>query len=119
MAMTSSFGDRREHPRFDITGRLWASVEFVERVVVRNIALGGALVESQWLGAQDSIRAVQVVLREGGPEMNAITRHVSRIAGQHGEDRYLIGLEFTHLSPTASESLERFISEWAHENPAV
>jgi len=119
MPTTSSLGDRREHVRFDVTGRLWASLEFHERVVVRNIAPGGALVEARWLGAHEETRAVQIVLRAGWPELSAITRHVSRLTDEPGDDRYLIGLEFTHLSPAASENLERFIRDWARENPAV
>ena len=119
MTTTPRLGDRREHVRFDVTGRLWASVEFHERVIVRNIAPGGALVEARWLGAHDETRAVQIVLRAGWPEMSAITRHVSRLSEEPGDDRYLIGLEFTHLSPAASENLARFIQEWTRGNPAV
>ena len=103
-------GDRREHLRFDVTGRLWAALEFHKRVIVRNIALGGALIEAPWPAGFDG--AARVVLRDAGPEINAIVRHVARLSERPDEQWCLIGLEFIWLTPTAREDLERFIGKW-------
>lgn len=112
-------GDRREHLRFEVAGQLWASVDLGERVVLRNLATGGALIETSLTSALKPIRAAQIALDEHGPELNVIVRHVSPTAASPtGDGRYLVGLEFVNVSPTQRVGLERLVRAWAHRTNA-
>ena len=112
MAPRSQLGDRREHVRFDITGQLWAALDLNARVIVRNIGTGGALVEATLTPGLRSIRVAQMSIREQGPQLNVVVRHMSPLSDNSGEDRYLVGLEFIHLSETAQSEVERLVREW-------
>ena len=112
MTADNRLGDRRAHLRFDITLQLWASLDLREPVVLRNVALKGALVEARLTPGTKSLRVGQVRLRESGPELTAVVRHKSPLTSAPDEERYLIGLEFVHLSTTERAALEEFVREW-------
>ena len=59
-----------------------------------------------------SIRAAQMCIGEQGPSMNVVVRHVAVVSDVLGEDRYLVGLEFIHLSTDAQAEVERLVLEW-------
>jgi hypothetical protein len=111
----SQLGDRREHVRFDVTGQLWAALDLSAHVVVRNIGTGGALVEARLTPGLRSIRAAQISLREQGPPLSVVVRHVSPLPAASGEDCYLVGLEFLHLSPAGQAEVEQLVREWNGE----
>lgn len=112
MTADTRLGDRRAHLRFDITLQLWASLDLREPVVLRNVALKGALVEARLTPGTKSLRVGQVRLRDSGPELTAVVRHKSPLTSAPDEERYLIGLEFVHLSTTERAALEEFVREW-------
>lgn len=113
MTSQSRLGDRREHLRFEVAGQLWASVDFGEQVVLRNIAPGGALVETSLTCVSKPIRAAQIAFRERGAELNVIVRHVSPVAAPpDGSPRYLVGLEFVNVSPAQRADIDRLVDDW-------
>jgi hypothetical protein len=114
----SRLGDRREHLRFNATGQLWASLNFGERVVLRNLATGGALVEATLTSTSRPIRTAHISLPGDGPGVDAVVRHVSPVADSaRGSDRYLVGLEFVGISASERADIERLVCEW-QERPA-
>src|SRR6266705_999486 len=113
MGQKHRLGDRREHMRFDMSGQLWASLEKVDRVVLRNIVEGGALVEARLPPGIRTPRLAHVTFGEKGPEMNAVIRHVSAVSPDDEGDRCRVGLEFVNPSPESREGVERFIREWS------
>src|SRR6266851_6440302 len=106
-------GDRREHVRFDVSGQLWASLETIDRAVLRNIGAGGALVEARLPPGIRTPRSAHVAFGQRGPEVNAIIRHVSPVSPDDESPRCLVGLEFVNLSPGNREGIEQFIREWS------
>src|SRR5205085_1569017 len=81
------------------------------RVVVRNIGLGGALVEARLSPSLRSLRTAQMSLRDHGPELNVVVRHMEPVSADPGEERYLLGLEFIHLSADARTELTKVVRE--------
>jgi hypothetical protein len=113
MTPQSRLGDRREYLRFEVAGQLWASVDFGEQAVLRNIAPGGALVETSLPCVSKPIRAAQIAFQERGAELNVIVRHVSPAsASPDGGTRYLVGLEFVNVSPAQHLDIERLVDDW-------
>jgi hypothetical protein len=111
MSAKNRLGDRREHLRFDISGQLWASLDFGEPVVVRNLTTGGMLIEASLTPALRPIRAAQLAF-ERGAHLTVIVRHVSPASPALHPDRYLVGLEFVNLSSSQQADLERIVNEW-------
>ena len=110
MPTRAQLGDRREYLRFSSAGALWASLERVEHVVVRNLSLRGALVEVP-AGLQ-SMRIAHIALHDDGPVVDAVVRHASPASDAPEEDRFLVGLEFVNLSEDARANLTRMVSDW-------
>jgi len=104
-------GDRRVHVRFDVAGQLWASLDLGAPVVLRNIGLGGALIEARLAPGLRALRAAQLSLRERGPRLSVVVRHMHAVSDAAEEDRYLVGLEFVHLSPAALSEIERLVQD--------
>lgn len=112
MAAKNQLGDRRGHVRFDVKGQLWAALDLSARVVVRNIGVGGALVEAKLTPGLRTIRAAQMSIREQGPTLSVVVRRLSPLSSAADEDRYLVGLEFIHISEAAKAEVERLVHEW-------
>jgi len=115
MSARHRLGDRREHLRFDISGQLWASLDFGERVVVRNLTASGMLIETSLLSAFKPIRAAQLAFEERASPITVIVRHVSPLQETVQNNRFLVGLEFVNLSPSQQIDLERLVSEWEQD----
>jgi hypothetical protein len=115
MAGRSHLGDRREHTRFDVTGQLWTALDVDVRVVLRNIGVGGALVEARLAPGMRTIAVARISIRESGPPVNVVVRHMTPVSSAPGEDRYLVGLEFVHLSAVAQSQVEQLVREWNGE----
>lgn len=101
-------GDRRGRRRFEIVGQLWGSLESVEPLRLRNLARGGALLESRFTLQVDTVHRLRIASPGRTTDLQARVRHVSRPPGAAGN--YLIGLEFLALPPLATEHLERLIA---------
>jgi hypothetical protein len=109
----TTLGDRREHPRFEVGGRLYGSLRFEAVAVVRNIATRGALIETSVSSPFKPVRAVRVTLDEGGPVLDAIVRHVTSSAtAADPDDRCRVGLEFIKILPAALPDVERLLRDW-------
>ena len=112
MSLNHRLGDRREHLRFDISGQLWASLDFGEHVIVRNLTTSGMLVETSLMSAFRPIRAAQLAFDERASPITVIVRHVSAVQESARNNRFLVGLEFVNLSPSQQTELERLVREW-------
>ncbi len=99
--------------RFDVSGQLWASLETINFVVLRNIGTGGALVEARLPPGIRIPRSAQVAFGQQGPDVTAIIRHVSPLVQDEDSNLCLVGLEFVNLSPVKREGLEQFIRDWS------
>jgi len=113
MATRDQLGDRRAHLRFNSAGQVWASLDRVEQVVVRNLSLSGVLVEVP-AGLQ-SIRIAHLALQDHGPVVDAVVRHASPASDAPREDRFLVGLEFVNLSEDARANLTEMVGGWEDE----
>jgi hypothetical protein len=51
-------------------------------------------------------------IREQGPPLSVVVRHVTPLSSAADEDRYLVGLEFIHISEAAQAEVERLVREW-------
>jgi len=89
--------DRRGQPRFEIVGRLRGSVASLEQLPLINLSAGGALIESPWPLAAESVHSIRLKSGAAMQDVMVRVRHV-RPTWRSGEgQRYLVGLEF--LSP--------------------
>jgi hypothetical protein len=106
-------GDRREYPRFEVAGQFWAALTFDAEVVVRNVATRGVLIETTLASPFKPIRAARITLGGGVPTLDAVVRHVTPApsSGEPGT-RYLVGLEFVNVPPTARVNVERLLRDW-------
>jgi hypothetical protein len=111
MTPRSRLGDRREHLRFEVTGQLWGALDRCEHVSIVNISSAGALIEATLPSGLRSMRAAQMSLGETGPHLNAVVRHISPVEASE-TDRFLVGLEFVHVSSEARAGLNRLVRDW-------
>ena len=118
MNTKNRLGDRREHLRFDVSGQLWASLDFDGPVVVRNVTTKGMLVETSLTPALRPVRAAQIAFPEQNRPITVIVRHVAPAAPGLPGDRCLVGLEFVNLSPSEQVDLERLVRDWLEEPDA-
>jgi hypothetical protein len=112
MAIRAYLGDRRTGPRFQVNGQLWGSVDMREDVVVRNIAVNGALIEASLGPGMRSIRAAHITLPEGGPQLMVLVRHISALTDSHADDRHLLGVEFIKPTSADHQAIEAFVQAW-------
>jgi hypothetical protein len=113
VTLKARLGDRREHLRFEVAGQFWASVDFGEDAVLRNIATGGVLVETSLACLSKATRAAQIAFDAPGPHLNVIVRHVSPVTGSpDGAPRYLVGFEFVNVSPAQCVDIEQLVEDW-------
>jgi len=99
----------------EVTGPLWASLEWTERATLRNITLGGALVETRMNSGLEASGDVTLRLGEDGLEMHAVVRHLSPDPDALDEGLYLVGLEFLNNSPSERVRLRRLIRTWTDD----
>ena len=112
MAIRKYLGDRRASLRFQINGQLWASVDVREDVVLRNIAIGGALLEVSLGPGMRSIRAAHFSLPEQGPELMVLVRHITPLTDSPADDRHLLGVEFHKVTSADHEAIDAFVQAW-------
>jgi hypothetical protein len=108
MAFKERLGDRRSDLRFEIIGQLWGSLETIEHLALRNLARGGALVESRLPLNPEMVRAVRLAFGEHVNDIQVRVRHVTAEKATDGE-RFLVGLEFVDPSAAALEQIDRIV----------
>jgi hypothetical protein len=116
MTTKNRLGDRREHLRFEVSGQLWASLDFGEHVIVRNLTTGGMLVETALAPTVKPVRAAQIAFEDRNRPITVIVRHVSPIREALPGDRFLVGLEFINLSASQQVDLERLVRDWEDQS---
>ena len=102
--------DRREQVRFELTGQLWASLYMTAPIVVRDLGIGGALIETTLHGSLNTLRIAEMSLWQDGPTITAVVRHITPVPGAPEEGRHLIGLEFMNVSQSAQADIERIVT---------
>lgn len=117
MAPRMRLGDRRECARFEVAGHLWVALGVDQRVVIRNIGSGGALLEARLPPGLRSIRSAQIALSESGPEVIVSVRHVSPMTTLPDDDRFLLGVEFISVSPEARVDIDRLVQARSAPSP--
>jgi hypothetical protein len=110
VTVRASLGDRRAFLRYQVIGDLWASIEVHDEVVLRNIAAGGALLETTLSPTVASIRAAYLTLPDHGPELMVAVRHVSPLNAPLTRNRWLLGVEFIRVTSRARESIDAFVN---------
>jgi hypothetical protein len=118
MPFKERLGDRRTDLRFEIIGQLWGSLETVEHLPLRNLARGGALVESRAPLNPETVRAVRLAFGDQINDIQARVRHVTSEIDGTGE-RYLVGLEFIEPSVAALEQIDRIVAARLAETKPV
>jgi hypothetical protein len=107
--MKRRIGDRRVSPRFEIVGDLWGNVDVSASLTVVNLGRGGALLESPVPFAPESVHSVVAVTAEESHEVTLRVRH-STAGHQHGQRKYLVGVEFVDVSPALDDFLARQVA---------
>lgn len=102
-------GDRRGRSRFEIVGQLWGSLETLEWLHLHNLGPGGALVETRYRLAVDSVHRVRLAFEGVVTEVQGMVRHVTPQVAAGGAETFLIGFEFLPLAPAAQGLLDRII----------
>jgi hypothetical protein len=109
MPFKERLGDRRSDLRFEIIGQLWGSLETVEHLPLRNLARGGALVESRLPINPEMVRSVRLTIGDQVSDIQVRVRHVTTEKGEGG-DRFLVGLEFVAPSAAALDQIDRIVA---------
>jgi hypothetical protein len=109
MPFKERLGDRRGDLRFEIIGQLWGSLETVERLPLRNLSQGGALVESRLPLNPEAVRAIRLAIGEHVNDIPVRVRHVTSEKSGDAE-RYLVGLEFVEPSAAALAQIDRIVA---------
>lgn len=108
MPFKDRLGDRRGELRFEIIGHLWGALESTERLLLRDVGRGGALVESRLPLAPDSEHAM--VLRFGAESDHGVRVRVRHLRSADAGDGYLLGLEFLDLTAPAVAEIDRYMA---------
>ena len=117
MTVRAYLGDRRAYLRYHVVGDLWASIELHDHVVVRNVASGGALLETTLSPTVAAIRAAYLTLPDDGPELMVAVRHASPLAVALAPDRWLLGVEFIGVTGRAQDAIDAFVESAIHASP--
>jgi len=104
--------ERRKHPRVPVAGQLTSrpvAPSDPQDVIVRDLSLGGFLIESHEAFREDSLHEFRLATSAGRLETRLIARtvysHLRRVVG--GPPSYLTGFEF--VEPRGQEAQERLL----------
>lgn len=116
--MKHRLGDRRVRPRFEIVGELWGTLEMVLQLPLRNIGIGGALLQAHVPLALESIHRLN--WKSEGRETDVQVRvcHVRPVGSADGERSYLIGIEFLSLNPLIVDQIHKWLAGGAGKRQA-
>ena len=113
--MRRKLGDRRIRPRYDIVGDLWGTLETVLRLPLRNVGLGGALIESHVPLQAESVHRLAFVSDGRETAAQVRIRYVQPTISADGERTYLIGIEFLSIEPAMAALITRWMSSGQDE----
>ena len=91
--MKRRIGDRRGRPRSEVVGNLVGSLGTWQRLEVRNLGSGGALVETSVDLPLGSRLGGRLSFRGRRRDVRAEVRHVTPLPAREEGTRYLVGLE--------------------------
>jgi hypothetical protein len=107
--MRRKLADRRGRPRFEIVGQLWGTLETVVGLPLRNVSLGGALVQSAVPLPTESEHHVTIMCDGVQAPTKVRVRHIDRRVDEDGLPAYLIGLEFVFVGPVLRAQIENWL----------
>jgi hypothetical protein len=101
--------ERRDTPRLDILGKLPGELTVLAPVVVRDLSLIGALIESAYPLVMESAHELRLHLGDQSIVVRARVAHCA--IADIGKDvvRYVAGLEFLEVTPHAEAALAGFV----------
>ena len=108
-------GDRRVRGRFEIVGTLSGTLETIQRLGVRNVGAGGALVESMVPLPVGTRVAGRLSLDGQTREVKAEVRHIGQHHARGGDGRYLVGIEWVDV-PMAIDDVLRHVARTGREH---
>ena len=91
-------GDRRARGRFEIVGTLSGTLETIQRLGLRNIGTGGALIESNVPLPVGSRLTGKLTVDGQTREVKAEVRHGSGHRIRGAGERYLVGVEWVDMA---------------------
>jgi hypothetical protein len=97
-------GDRRSRVRFEVFGAFWGTFDAGDAVRIHDLTPHGALIEAPQPLAVESVQSVCLIVDGQMALADARVRHVRPSLDN---DRFLVGLEFTSVSTTFLEALDR------------
>jgi hypothetical protein len=108
--MATPNSERRKHPRVPVNGQIQGHVlESAQDVIVRDLSIGGFLIESREAFREDSVHEFRITTANGKVETRLKARsvysHLRRVIG--GPPSYLTGFEF--VEPRGAEAQARVI----------
>jgi hypothetical protein len=83
--------NRRKQPRFEIVGQLRGALTWHEALPIRDVGLGGALVQSPRPLPVGTVHPVRLETEHG---LNAVTVRVCHLTPSQPGGEYLVGLQF-------------------------
>ena len=78
-----------------------------EALRLRNVSVGGALVETPWPLSVDSIHRVRLESERHHAMLQARVRHVR---ASEDSERYIVGFEFVGIDPRVADQLQQLVS---------
>ena len=78
-----------------------------EALRLRNVSIGGALVETPWPLSVDSVHRVRLESERHHAMVQARVRHVR---ASEDSECYVVGFEFVGVEPRVAEQLEQLVS---------
>ena len=91
--MGRGIGDRRSRPRFEIVGTLTGTLQTWRRLEIRNLGLGGALLEATVPLPPGSRIGGRLALRGRSSQVQAQVRHITTLV-EPDTARYLMGVQW-------------------------
>jgi hypothetical protein len=109
-AQPPSQSERRRHPRVAVSGQITSELlPAAQDVIVRDLSVGGFLIESREMFREDSIHEFRLAAANGRLETRLKARsvysHLRRVVG--GPPSYLTGFEF--VEPRGHEAQARLL----------
>ena len=102
--MKRRLGDRRNRPRFEVVGELWGTFETVLRLPLKNVSVGGALLESHVPLAAESVHRLTWHFDGSEAGSQVRVRHIRPVQSADGERSFLIGVAAAVLIRTTLSS---------------
>ena len=98
-------GDRRARSRFEIVGTLPGTLETWDRLGVKNVGAGGALIESTTLLSVGSILRGRLLLHGQIRDVKAEVRHAVQQGSRRVGEPYFIGIKWLETTPPIDDLL--------------